>query len=151
MEEEYSQGEYANQLKRLFRPEFLNRIDEIIVFESLNQDQIRRIVKLLMKDISQRMDELGFTAELTDAAADHLAEIGYDPSYGARPLRRLLQRRVENELSKRLLRGEYRTGDFVLIDFDPDAEEDDQKLTFTLKEQAPIAVDLPVSSSSNSQ
>jgi ATP-dependent Clp protease ATP-binding subunit ClpC len=71
-------------------------------------------VLLLMKDISKRMQELGFTVELSEAAANHVAEIGYDPSYGARPLRRLLQRRVENELSKRLLRGEYRTGDYVL-------------------------------------
>jgi len=142
-EGKYSQTEYGNQLKRLFRPEFLNRIDEIIVFEPLNRDQIRRIVLLLMKDISNRMEELGFTVELSEAAANHVAEIGYDPSYGARPLRRLLQRRVENELSKRLLRGEYRTGDYVLVDFDASAEGDD-KLTFTLKEQAPIAMELPV-------
>jgi ATP-dependent Clp protease ATP-binding subunit ClpA len=137
------QGEYANQLKRLFRPEFLNRIDEIIVFETLTKDQIRRIVQLLMHDIGARMDELGFTVEMTEAAANHVAAVGYDPNYGARPLRRLLQRQVENELSKRLLRGEYRTGDYVLVDFDAGAEGDD-KLTFTLKEQAPIAMELPV-------
>jgi ATP-dependent Clp protease ATP-binding subunit ClpC len=144
-ESKYTQGEYANQLKRLFRPEFLNRIDEIIVFESLNQEQIRRIVHLLMHDISVRMDELGFTVEMTDAAADHIAEVGYDPNYGARPLRRLLQRNVENELSKRLLKGEYKTGDHVVVDYDPHAEND-SKLVFHISEQAPIAVELPVDS-----
>ena len=91
-ESKYTQGEYANQLKRLFRPEFLNRIDEIIVFETLTKEQIRRIVQLLMHDIGVRMDELGFTVEMTESAADHIASVGYDPNYGARPLRRLLQR-----------------------------------------------------------
>ena len=123
----------------------MNRIDETIVFETLSRDQIRHIVQLLMKDISMRMDELGFSVEMTDAAADYLAEIGYDPNYGARPLRRLLQRRVENELSKRLLKGEYKTGDHVVVGYDP-AGEGDNKLTFTLMEQAPIAVQFPVDS-----
>jgi ATP-dependent Clp protease ATP-binding subunit ClpA len=72
-----------------------------------------------------------------------MATVGYDPSYGARPLRRLLQRQVENELSKRLLKGEYKTGDHVIIDYDP-AAENDSKLTFQVTELAPIAVDLPV-------
>jgi ATP-dependent Clp protease ATP-binding subunit ClpC len=146
-ESKYTEGEYANQLKRLFRPEFLNRIDEIIVFETLNREQIRKIVLLLMNDIDKRMEELGFTVELTEAAANHLAEIGYDANYGARPLRRVLQRRVENELSKRLLRGEYATGDHVVVDYDPNAEGE-SKLSFTKVEQAPIPVELPVNSES---
>ena len=82
--------------------------------------------------------------ELTPAAADHLAKVGYDPSYGARPMRRVLQRAVENELSKRLLRGEYQTGDQILVDYDENAGGD-YKLSFTKAEQAPIAVELPVS------
>jgi ATP-dependent Clp protease ATP-binding subunit ClpC len=143
-ESKYSQSEYGNQLKRLFRPEFLNRIDETIVFENLTKPQIHQIVMLLMNDIGKRMEELGFSVELTEAAAHHLGDIGYDPSYGARPLRRLLQRRVENELSKRLLRGEYATGDHVVVDYDPNGEGEN-KLTFTKVAQAPIAVDLPVS------
>jgi ATP-dependent Clp protease ATP-binding subunit ClpC len=143
-ESKYSQTEYSTQLKRLFRPEFLNRIDEIIVFDSLTKEQIFEIVHLLMQDISQRMEELGFSVELTDAAAHHLGEIGYDANYGARPLRRLLQRQVENELSKRLLRGEYATGDRVVVDYNPN-QEGENKLTFTKVEQAPIPVDLPVS------
>ena len=149
-ESKYRQTEYGNQLKRLFRPEFLNRIDEIIVFDPLNRDQIRRIVLLLMKDISNRMEELGFTVELSEAAANHIADTGYDPSYGARPLRRLLQRRVENELSKRLLRGDLSTGDHVLIDYDADADVD-HALTFTKVEQGPIAISLPVNNSEAQQ
>ncbi len=141
-ENKYASGEYSNQLKRLFRPEFLNRIDETIVFDSLTKPEIRQIVMLLMNDISKRMEELGFTVELSQAAADHLAEIGYDPAYGARPLRRLLQRRVENELSKRLLKAEYATGDHVLVDYDPE-QEGENKLVFIKTEQAPIAVEFP--------
>lgn len=142
-ESKYSQGEYVNQLKRLFRPEFLNRIDETIVFDVLTEEQVEEIVKLLMQEISKRMEELGFSVELSDEAAEHLAEVGYDPNYGARPLRRLLQRRVENELSKRLLQGDFQTGDHVVIEYDPDAEGEN-KLTFAIVEQAPIAIELPV-------
>ncbi|MDQ3249192.1 MAG: AAA family ATPase, partial [Chloroflexota bacterium] len=142
-ESKYAQGEYANQLKRLFRPEFLNRIDEIIVFETLTRPQIREIVLMLMNDINKRMVELGFTVELTEAAASHVAETGYDANYGARPLRRLLQRRVENELSKRLLQGEYATGDHVVVDYDANAEGEN-KLTFSKVAGAPILVELPV-------
>jgi ATP-dependent Clp protease ATP-binding subunit ClpC len=145
-ESKFSEGEYANQLKRLFRPEFLNRIDEIIVFETLTREQVQEIVLLLMNDINKRIEELGFTAELTEAAAAHLAEVGYDPTYGARPLRRLLQRRVENELSKRLLKGDFATGDHIVVDFDPNAEGEN-KLLFLKTEQAPIAVELPVNAS----
>ena len=97
-----------------------------------------------MQDISVRLDDLGIAVELTPAAADHLAKVGYDPSYGARPMRRVLQRAVENELSKRLLRGEYQTGDHILVDYDENAGGD-YKLSFTKAEQAPIAVELPVS------
>jgi ATP-dependent Clp protease ATP-binding subunit ClpA len=82
---------------------------------------------------------------LTETAAHYLGEVGYDANYGARPLRRLLQRRVENELSKRLLKGEYGSGDHVVVDYDADAEGEN-KLIFTRIEQAPIAVELPVQS-----
>ena len=143
-ESKYAQGEYSQQLKRLFRPEFLNRIDETIVFDPLSRPEIRQIVQLLMNEISKRMGELGFTVEMSASAADSIAEIGYDAAYGARPLRRLLQRRVENEMSKRLLNGEYSTGDHVLIDRDPAAGPDDNALTFTKMDQAPIAIELPV-------
>jgi len=136
-----AQGEYSKQMKRLFRPEFLNRIDETIIFDPLTRANVRDIVSLLMEEIAQRVDELGIHVELTDKACDHLADTGFHAEYGARPLRRLLQKRIENELSKRLLRGEYRTGDDVLIDFEAGDEEADGKLVFTRKEPEPIAVE----------
>ncbi len=142
-ESKHTEDEYEKRLKRLFRPEFLNRIDETIVFESLSEVDIREIVMLLMDEISSRLGELGISVELTEAAAGHIAEIGYDPSYGARPLRRVLQRTVENELSKRLLSSEIGTGDHILVDLDADADEAGT-LRFTKVEQAPIAVELPV-------
>lgn len=142
-ESKFTQGEYTSSLKRLFRPEFLNRIDETIVFDTLTRPQVRQIVMLLMNDVNKRLEELGFSAELSESAADHLAEVGYDPNYGARPMRRLLQRRVENELSKRLLKGEYATGDHIIVDYDANAEGE-SKLVFNLAEQAPIAVEFPV-------
>ena len=142
-ESKFTEDEYGKRLKRLFKPEFLNRIDETIVFESLSEADIRQVVMLLMDEISSRLDELGIAVELSEAAADHIAKIGYDPSYGARPLRRVLQRKVENELSKRLLSSEIQTGDHILVDFDAEAEES-ENLTFTKLEQAPIAVELPV-------
>jgi len=142
-ESKYAEGEYSNQLKRLFRPEFLNRIDETIVFDSLTQDNIHQIVRILMDDIRERVEELGFTIELSEAAVKHLAEVGYDPAYGARPLRRLLQRRVENELSKRVLGGEYQTGDHILVDYDADIQ-DENKLTFIVMEPELIPLELPI-------
>ncbi len=132
--------EYSKQLKRLFRPEFLNRIDETVVFDALSKSNVPEIVRILMQEIVTRMDEMGVGVELTDGAAAHLAEIGFNPEYGARPLRRLLQRRVETELSKRMLRGDYQTGDLVVIDFGPDAEGKDD-LLFIRQEPEPIPVE----------
>ena len=135
------QGEYSKQMKRLFRPEFLNRIDETIIFEPLTKESVRDIVSLLMEEIAQRVDELGIHVELTERACDHLADSGYHAEYGARPLRRLLQKRIENELSKRLLRGEYRTGDEIVIEFAAGEDQAEGKLVFTRKEPEPIAVE----------
>jgi ATP-dependent Clp protease ATP-binding subunit ClpC len=136
-----AQGEYSKQMKRLFRPEFLNRIDETIIFDPLTKNNVRDIVSLLMEEIAQRVDELGIRVNLTEAACDHLADTGYHAEYGARPLRRLLQKRIENELSKRLLRGEYRTGDEVVIDFAAGEDGAEGKLVFTRTEPEPIAVE----------
>ena len=136
-----AQGEYSKQMKRLFRPEFLNRIDETIVFDQLTKENVRDIVSLLMEEIAQRLDEIGISVEMTETARHHLADTGYHAEYGARPLRRLLQKRVENELSKRLLRAEYRTGDEILIDFAPAQDGEEGKLIFVRKVPEPIAVE----------
>ena len=136
-----AQGEYSKQMKRLFRPEFLNRIDETIVFDQLTKESVRDIVSLLLEEIAQRLDEIGISVEMTETARHHLADTGFHAEYGARPLRRLLQKRVENELSKRLLRAEYRTGDEILIDFVPAQDGEEGKLIFVRKDPEPIAVE----------
>ena len=103
-------------LKRAFRPEFLNRIDDIIIFHPLTQDQIIQVVELMVNDVRHRLDERGITFELTPAASHWLAEEGFDPVFGARPLRRAVQRHIENALSKGILSGEFQAGDHVVVD-----------------------------------
>jgi ATP-dependent Clp protease ATP-binding subunit ClpB len=106
----------AEQLRDHFRPEFLNRIDEVVVFEPLTREQLSEIVELQLERLRARLAERGISVELTPAAKEHLAEAGWDPAYGARPLKRALQRLVENELAKRLLEGEFAEGDTILVD-----------------------------------
>ena len=125
-------------LRRTFRPEFLNRVDEIIIFHTLTLEHVEQIVDLQMDEIRQRLAERGITVDLSDAARKWLAEQGYDAAFGARPLRRTLQRYVESPLSKRILRGELKTGDHVLADVD---EDKDDGLVF--RTQDPIPVELP--------
>ncbi len=105
-------------LRKNFRPEFLNRIDEIIIFDPLTFDHVEAIVTLQMQDIARRMSEQGLAVELTEGARRWLAQQGYDPQFGARPLRRALQRYVESPLSVKLLRGEFQPGDLVVVDVD---------------------------------
>jgi ATP-dependent Clp protease ATP-binding subunit ClpC len=136
-----SQEKIEDGLKRTFRPEFLNRIDEIIIFHTLTPEHMEQIVDLQMKEIHERLEERGITVDLTPAARKWLAEEGYDPAFGARPLRRTLQRYVESPLSKRLLQGEFEAGDHILADVGK-PEGDDKGLLF--QKQAPIPVEFPV-------
>jgi ATP-dependent Clp protease ATP-binding subunit ClpB len=108
--------EVRRALRDHFRPEFLNRIDETIVFRPLDEAQLRKIVGLLVEGLGRRLEERGITLEVTDAALTHLAREGYDPVYGARPLRRAIQRELENPLAKRILGGEFTAGDIVRVD-----------------------------------
>lgn len=103
-------------LKRTFRPEFLNRIDESIVFHTLAREHIKEIVQLMLKEVAKRMTEHEVYLNFTDAAKDKLAEVGFSEEYGARPLRREIQRRVEDRLSEELIKGTFKKGDQVLID-----------------------------------
>ena len=112
------QAQMREQLTKTFRPEFLNRVDEVIIFHTLKPEHIKAIVDLQMKDIQKRLLERGIAIELSDKARDLLAEKGYNPSFGARPLKRLLQREVESPLSKRILEGELKEGETVLVDAD---------------------------------
>jgi ATP-dependent Clp protease ATP-binding subunit ClpB len=104
------------QLREHFRPEFLNRVDEIIVFRPLDESQLMEIVGLLLEGVRDRLAESGIGLELTDGARAFVAREGYDPTYGARPLRRAIQRAIENPLAKAVLAGEYARGDTVHVD-----------------------------------
>jgi ATP-dependent Clp protease ATP-binding subunit ClpC len=115
-DEQEAHQKIQKDLKKTLRPEFLNRVDEIIIFHTLSQDQVKQIVDLQMKEISARLAEQGLTTELTEAAREWLAVEGYDPQFGARPLKRTLQRRVESPLSVKLLKGVFQSGDTVVID-----------------------------------
>jgi ATP-dependent Clp protease ATP-binding subunit ClpC len=106
------------ELKKTFRPEFLNRIDGVVVFHSLTKEQIRRIVDLMLGLVVKSLGEKNIELEVTDAAKDYLGERGYDPTFGARPLRRVIQSEVEDKLSEALLRGEFRSGDILKVDYD---------------------------------
>jgi len=115
-ERERQENAIDTALKQTFRPEFLNRLDEVVIFHSLTEEQIKQIVDMLMKDIQKRLAERNITFELTEEAKDQLAKEGFEPAFGARPLRRTLQRQVENPLSTKILQGEFKQGDHVLVD-----------------------------------
>ena len=121
-------------LKTTFRPEFLNRIDEIIMFSPLTDEQMVKIVDLQMKEVQLRLQEHGLTVELTEPAREWLAKVGFDPSFGARPLRRALQKYVESPLSISLLSGEFHEGDHVLVDLDAE----NNRIIFRRSEQVQV-------------
>jgi len=123
-------------LKRTFRPEFLNRIDEVIIFHDLTKEHVKQIVDLQMKEIKERLGEQGLEVELTEAAREWLAEEGYDRQFGARPLRRVLQKHVESPLAKQLLEGHFHPEDTVVIDVAKG------QLTFTRKSGYPVDEEL---------
>jgi ATP-dependent Clp protease ATP-binding subunit ClpC len=107
-------------LKKAFRPEFLNRIDDVIIFDPLSVEQIGSVVELMMAEVSDRLSEHGVSIALTDAARDWLVQKGFDAVYGARPLRRAIQRCIENDLSRKILSGDVSDGDLVTVDADGD-------------------------------
>jgi ATP-dependent Clp protease ATP-binding subunit ClpC len=122
-EERQAQEKIEKALKGTFRPEFLNRIDEIIMFSGLTKEQMKEIVDLQMKEVRVRLEEHGLSIELSEEARDWLASVGYDPSFGARPLKRAIQKYVESPLSVGLLAGDYKEKDTVLVNFDPEKKE----------------------------
>lgn len=127
---EVTRLEVVEALKDKMRPEFLNRIDEQIMFTPLNKKEIKQILLLLLKGIYKRVASQGYTIELSDKAIDVLADLGYDPQYGARPMKRVLQKELVNELSKELLSGKFAPNDHIYVDVDSAT----QKLLFTAKE-----------------
>jgi ATP-dependent Clp protease ATP-binding subunit ClpC len=105
------------ELKRSFRPEFLNRVDETIVFPQLSQVELLQIVELFIKRLAIRLEERDLTLELTTKAKERLMEIGYEPALGARPLRRAVQREIEDRISEQILQGELKNSSHIVVDF----------------------------------
>jgi ATP-dependent Clp protease ATP-binding subunit ClpC len=120
---ERMKGKVSDELKSHFRPEFLNRIDDIIVFHQLTKPQIIQIVDLMLKNLDDRLHAKDMGIELTPAAKDLLAERGYDPLLGARPLRRVIQREIEDGLSERILFGELKAGEIIVVDIEGEGAE----------------------------
>jgi ATP-dependent Clp protease ATP-binding subunit ClpC len=120
------------ELKIVFNPEFLNRVDDMIVFHPLNREQIGQIVQIMLKDVRKRLAEEELTLTLTDAGTDFLVKHWYDEAYGARPLRRAIQRFIEDPLSEKILVSEFTRGDEIEVDASPDgAKLDFRVLTGT--------------------
>ena len=118
-----------DELKSHFRPEFLNRVDDIIVFHALTEGNLKKIVDIQVKRLQERLDERHITIRLTDEAKSHLVREGYDPSYGARPLKRALQKEVETVLSRMILKGDVKDGQTVEIDYDVSTDGLDFKVS----------------------
>jgi ATP-dependent Clp protease ATP-binding subunit ClpC len=118
-------------LKQHFRPEFLNRIDEVIVFHELSRQEVTQIVDLMIRRVTTSLESQGLGLELTNDAKLFLAERGYDPALGARPLRRAIQRLVEDPLSEHILHKQFRAGEIVVVDVEPDPDRpNDKRITF---------------------
>jgi len=126
---EQMKGKVQTELKQHFRPEFLNRIDDVIVFHQLSQPEIIEIVDLMVAGLEKRLQEMDMDIELTTEAKELLAKRGYDPSLGARPLRRTIQRDIEDPLSEKLLFGDLNPGCIVVVGVE--GEGDEREFTFT--------------------
>ncbi|MFN3930091.1 MAG: AAA family ATPase, partial [Thermoflexus sp.] len=114
--ERLNRDEIVRRLQRFFRPEFLNRIDEIVVFHPLDERHIEQIVDIQLNRLRRLLAERKLALELTPAAKRHLAQVGYDPAFGARPLKRAIQHELQDPLSMAILEGRYREGDTVRVD-----------------------------------
>ena len=113
---ERMKNKILEEIKHIFRPEFLNRVDEVVVFHSLDMDQIKQIVTLELAKVVKELENQHMTLEATEAARELIAKEGWDPAFGARPLRRAIGRLVEDPLSEELLRGTFKVGDHILLD-----------------------------------
>ena len=126
-------GKVGEELKNHFRPEFLNRIDDIVVFHQLSEAEIIQIVDLMIHNLDDRLKAKDMGIELTPAAKALLAERGYDPLLGARPLRRCIQREVEDVLSEKILFGDVKPGEITLVDVEDGTGEKEGKKVFTFR------------------
>jgi ATP-dependent Clp protease ATP-binding subunit ClpC len=110
------------ELKAFFRPEFLNRLDDIIVFTQLNKDEVKQIAEIMLLDVGSRLKDRGIILQVSDRFKERVVQEGYDPSYGARPLRRAIMRLLEDSLAEAMLAGQIVDGDTALIDVDDDGQ-----------------------------
>ena len=122
-ETEYSHGVIQKALNKAFAPEFLNRIDDIIMFDQLDRDAIFRIIGIELRGFLSRMEKLGYSFEITEAAKDYIASKGYDRQYGARPLKRAIQKYLEDPLAELIINSELNTGDTIMVDYDKDTDK----------------------------
>jgi ATP-dependent Clp protease ATP-binding subunit ClpC len=128
MDYERMKEKVTDELKKHFRPEFLNRLDEVIVFHELDIEHVKEIIDMMLERVYEQLRSKGLELALSDAAKSHLATIGYDPDMGARPLRRAIQRHLEDQLSERILMGDFNAGSTIVVDLDEEADE----LTFEM-------------------
>jgi ATP-dependent Clp protease ATP-binding subunit ClpC len=117
-EEEHMKSTIQNALKRVFSPEFLNRLDDVIVFNTLQREHIHKIIDLSLKKLFDRIVQLGYNVELTDKAKDFLSDKGYDQHFGARPLNRAIQKYLEDPVAEEILKGEVEEGGTLLADYE---------------------------------
>jgi ATP-dependent Clp protease ATP-binding subunit ClpB len=122
---EVTRDEITKVLQMHFRPEFLNRIDEIVIFHQLTREHLAEIVDIQLRHVATLLKERGFTIEVSETAREYLAEVGYDPDFGARPLKRAIQRELQDPLALKILSGDFQEGDLIRVDRDPTG------LTFT--------------------
>jgi ATP-dependent Clp protease ATP-binding subunit ClpB len=116
--EEQVRSRVIDEVQHLFRPEFFNRIDEVIVFHPLSQEHIGRIISIQLERLRQLLEDRRLTLKLTPAALEQLGKEGYDPIYGARPIKRVLQQKIQNPLAMALLKGDFHEGDTIIVDVD---------------------------------
>ena len=121
--DEYSRSVIENALKRSFAPEFLNRIDDVLIFNSLEKTDIHKIIDVELKKVYKRIEEMGFTLELTEKAHDYVAEKGWDDQYGARPLKRAIQKYVEDVLAEEIIKTKINIGEKIVIDYDDEKDD----------------------------
>jgi ATP-dependent Clp protease ATP-binding subunit ClpC len=116
--DEYSKSIIEGSLKKAFAPEFLNRIDDVVLFNTLGREDIHKIIDIELRKLFVRIEEIGFTPSITEAAKDYISDRGFDSAYGARPLKRAIQKHVEDLLAEEIISKKIGDGDKVLIDFD---------------------------------
>ena len=136
---EYAKSVIQKALKKAFAPEFLNRIDDVIMFNTLTREHIHKIIDIELKGLFERIHNLGYNIELTSSAKDFVAEKGYDIQYGARPLKRAIQKYLEDEMAEVIIKSEIKVGDTIMVDYN----KKDDSIVIKIKKQEKIKEQKP--------